>query len=142
MRFAKCLAWWCLIVLLVGCSHHPTQPSQPFDPKTTHGQDDPSTDIDYSVEAYRVVGDKDLVCTVLKNGLTIIAKRIASPVISVQGLCHTGSIYEGKWLGGGLSHGVPVVKPGLPHCMGVGSPALGLPAATGGVVDMPISWPK
>ena len=60
--------------------------------------------IDYSEEAYRVVADKDLVCTVLKNGLTIIAKRIPSPVVSVQGLCHTGSVFEGKWLGGGLSH--------------------------------------
>ena len=64
----------------------------------------PALDIDYSEEAYRVVADKNLVCTVLKNGLTIIAKRISSPVVSVQGLCHTGSVYEGKWLGGGLSH--------------------------------------
>jgi zinc protease len=64
----------------------------------------PAIDIDYSEEAYRVVADKDMVCTVLKNGLTIIAKRIPSPVISVQGLCHTGSVFEGKWLGGGLSH--------------------------------------
>jgi zinc protease len=64
----------------------------------------PALDIDYSEEVYRVVAEKDLVCTVLRNGLTIIAKRIPSPVVSVQGLCHTGSVYEGKWLGGGLSH--------------------------------------
>ena len=73
------------------------------DPKTIPASQ-PVADIDYSQEAYRVVADKDLVCTVLKNGLTIIAKRIPSPVVSVQGLCHTGSVYEGKYLGGGLSH--------------------------------------
>lgn len=64
----------------------------------------PAIDIDYSAEDYRVVAERDLVCTVLKNGMTVIAKRIPSPVLSVQGLCKTGSIYEGKWLGGGLSH--------------------------------------
>ena len=73
-------------------------------PKADGASTQPVADIDYSDEAYRVVADKDLVCTVLKNGLTIIAKRIPSPVVSVQGLCHTGSVYEGKWLGGGLSH--------------------------------------
>ena len=89
-------------ILLSGCSSTKilSPKSQPVETASTK----PALDIDYSEEAYRVVADKDLVCTVLKNGLTIIAKRIPSPVLSVQALCHTGSVYEGKWLGGGLSH--------------------------------------
>jgi zinc protease len=97
---AGMLLWVCL---LSGCSTRPKTPESSKSPEAVAASK-PSIDIDYSEEAYRVVADKDMVCTVLKNGLTIIAKRIPSPVISVQGLCHTGSVYEGKWLGGGLSH--------------------------------------
>ncbi len=101
-----------LAFLALGCaSKHPSPTPPP--PTALQPEPDrtaaiastrPAIDIDYSAEDYRVVADRDLVCTVLKNGLTIIAKRIPSPVLSVQGLCRTGSIYEGKWLGGGLSH--------------------------------------
>ncbi len=89
-------------IFLSGCSSTEKSSIKPQPVETASTQ--PALDIDYSEEAYRVVADKDLVCTVLKNGLTIIAKRIPSPVFSVQALCHTGSVYEGKWLGGGLSH--------------------------------------
>jgi zinc protease len=88
-----------VLAVIAGCASSPKNAVEPASAATQ-----PAGDIDYSAEAYRVVADKDLVCTVLKNGLTIIAKRISSPVVSVQGLCHTGSVYEGKWLGGGLSH--------------------------------------
>ena len=36
--------------------------------------------------------------------MTVIAKRVASPVVAVRGYVQTGGVYEGKWLGGGLSH--------------------------------------
>src|SRR5690606_16620974 len=46
----------------------------------------------------------DEVVTVLDNGLTIIARRLPSPVLTVRGYVRTGGMYEGQWLGGGLSH--------------------------------------
>jgi len=36
--------------------------------------------------------------------MTVITKRVASPVMAVRGYIYTGGVYEGKWLGGGLSH--------------------------------------
>jgi zinc protease len=43
--------------------------------------------------------------TTLGNGLTIIVREDHSaPVVSAQAWCVTGSIYEDKWLGAGLSH--------------------------------------
>jgi zinc protease len=34
----------------------------------------------------------------------VICKRVASPVAAVRGYAQTGGVYEGQWLGGGLSH--------------------------------------
>src|SRR5688572_341771 len=43
--------------------------------------------------------------TTLENGLTLIIREDHSaPVVSAQAWCKAGSIDEGKWLGGGLSH--------------------------------------
>src|SRR6266436_6512419 len=43
--------------------------------------------------------------TTLDNGLTLIIREDHSaPVVSAQVWCRAGSIDEGKWLGGGLSH--------------------------------------
>ena len=58
----------------------------------------------YGEESYRIVSGPDEVIAVLRNGATVIAKRVASPAVSVRGYAHTGGVYEGKWLGGGLSH--------------------------------------
>src|SRR3712207_9165564 len=35
---------------------------------------------------------------------SVIVKRVSSPVASVRAYAKTGGVYEGKWLGGGLSH--------------------------------------
>jgi len=59
---------------------------------------------DYNAESYRLVSQKDEIVAVLKNGLTVITKRVSSPVVAVRGYAFTGGVYEGKWLGGGLSH--------------------------------------
>jgi zinc protease len=41
----------------------------------------------------------------LSNGMTLIVKPLrTAPVVSVYGLVHTGAMYEGTWLGCGLSH--------------------------------------
>lgn len=59
---------------------------------------------DYSRERFRLVNQKDEIIAVLDNGLTVIVKRVASPVAAVRAYAMTGGVYEGKWLGGGLSH--------------------------------------
>ncbi len=58
----------------------------------------------YGVESYRIVSGKDEIISVLRNGAVVICKRVASPVAAVRGYAETGGVYEGKWLGGGLSH--------------------------------------
>ena len=58
----------------------------------------------YGAESYRLVSQKDEIVSVLRNGLVVVAKRVPSPVCTVRGYCFTGGVYEGKWLGGGLSH--------------------------------------
>ena len=41
----------------------------------------------------------------LSNGMTVIAKRVpTAPVVSVRGYVRAGKLYEGRWLGCGLSH--------------------------------------
>jgi zinc protease len=58
----------------------------------------------YNDEKYRVVSKSDEIVAVLENGLTVIVKHVDSPVVAVRGYTYTGGVYEGKWLGGGLSH--------------------------------------
>jgi zinc protease len=55
-------------------------------------------------EAARLVSQRDEIISVLHNGMTVIAKRVPSPVVAVRGYTLAGGVYEGKWLGGGLSH--------------------------------------
>ena len=59
---------------------------------------------DYSQEVSRLVYEKDEIVAVLANGMVVIAKRVPSPVVSVRGYVKAGGVYEGQWLGGGLSH--------------------------------------
>jgi zinc protease len=60
--------------------------------------------VGYGAEVSRIVDQKDEIISILRNGMTVIVKRVPSPVVSVRGYCFTGGVYEGKWLGGGLSH--------------------------------------
>jgi len=47
----------------------------------------------------------DAVVVRLDNGLTVIVKPMhTAPVVCVRAYVHAGGIYEGKWLGCGLSH--------------------------------------
>ena len=59
---------------------------------------------DQAVERARFVNQSDEIVSVLKNGATVIVKRMPSPVVAVRGYVQTGGVYEGQWLGGGLSH--------------------------------------
>ena len=58
----------------------------------------------YGAEVYRIVSGPDEIVSVLRNGAVVICKRVASPVAAVRGYAETGGVYEGQWLGGGLSH--------------------------------------
>src|SRR4051794_5010122 len=60
--------------------------------------------VDYGAEAYRVVSANDEIVSVLNNGIKVVVKRVPSPVVAVRAYAQTGGVYEGKWLGGGLSH--------------------------------------
>jgi zinc protease len=58
----------------------------------------------YGAESYRLISQPDEIVSVLRNGLTVVIKRVPSPVTSVRGYVMAGSVYEGRWMGGGLSH--------------------------------------
>jgi zinc protease len=58
----------------------------------------------YGEEVSRLVYEKDEIVSVLKNGMVVIAKRVPSPAVAVRGYVMAGGVYEGQWLGGGLSH--------------------------------------
>jgi zinc protease len=58
----------------------------------------------FGAEHYRIVSTPDEIVSVLENGATVIVKRVPSPAVCVRGYDFTGGVYEGKWLGGGLSH--------------------------------------
>lgn len=55
-------------------------------------------------ERYRIVSRPDEIVSVLDNGLTVIARHVDSPVLAARVHVRTGGVYEGPWLGGGLSH--------------------------------------
>src|SRR5579863_7288951 len=97
---------------LIGCEPPPHQPVPQSSPRQSAVKltaDTPtgggeSAKTDYGAEDYRLVSEKGEIVSILKNGLVVITKRVASPVLSVRGYAFTGGVYEGKWLGGGLSH--------------------------------------
>jgi len=56
-------------------------------------------------ENHRLIERPGEIVSVLSNGLTVIAKEHrTAPVVSVRLYVKTGSIYEGKYLGAGMSH--------------------------------------
>jgi zinc protease len=79
-----------------------------LDGKASAGAGDPlpvaTKGKDYGAETFRSVNQRDEIVSTLENGLVVIVKRVSSPVVSVRAYAKTGGVYEGKWLGGGLSH--------------------------------------
>ena len=112
MYFLRSLGIGMIVLLFAGCEPPPHQPlpqssSRQGAVKLTtdaSGAQSEQARPEYSEEDYRLVSQKDEIVSILKNGLVVIAKRVASPVVAVRGYAFTGGVYEGKWLGGGLSH--------------------------------------
>ena len=61
-------------------------------------------DLKHAREVNRLVSGPDEIVSVLDNGLVVIAKRVVSPAVSVRAYVRTGGVYEGRWLGTGVSH--------------------------------------
>ncbi|HWE00762.1 MAG TPA: pitrilysin family protein [Tepidisphaeraceae bacterium] len=93
----------CFLACSIGLAEGPAPATQP-----SSGADEMlqsrSSFAGYGVEAYRLISEKDEIVSVLRNGMVVITKRIASPVVAVRCVALTGGIYEKQWLGGGLSH--------------------------------------
>jgi zinc protease len=76
-----------------------------LDGRPATAQEAPTTAAtNYGAESYRLVSSPDEIVSVLESGITVIVRRVQSPVVSVRAYAHTGGVYETKWLGGGLSH--------------------------------------
>jgi zinc protease len=104
-----------LLIMIAGCGSGVNRPPSVEDPgagassatRPAAAQVTPATEPPagaYSREKYRLISEKDEIVSVLDNGLVVITKRVSSPVVAVRGYAFTGGVYEGKWLGGGLSH--------------------------------------
>jgi zinc protease len=103
MSWKKSLAVF-LFVLIPVAVHADGPTTAPADDGGGEMMQSKSEMVGYGAETYRLVNEKDEIVSVLRNGLTVIVKRVPSPVVAVRGLVGTGGVYEGKWLGGGLSH--------------------------------------
>jgi zinc protease len=102
MNFKPALFWFCILIS-AAVVHADDATTQPADSSGELMQSK-SQMAGYGAEIYRLVNEKSEIVSVLRNGMTVIVKRVPSPAVAVRGLVGTGGVYEGKWLGGGLSH--------------------------------------
>jgi len=91
-------------LLVAGCASHNDRSAVSQVPQAQSETESPQDRKDYSQEEFRLVSSNDEIISTLRNGLVVIVKRTASPVCAVRAYALTGGVYEGKWLGGGLSH--------------------------------------
>ncbi len=105
-RFSLCATMLIAIALISGCAHHAanTTPNRLATQVDDKRASEPSSNVDYGEEEFRQVSTNDEIISTLRNGLVVIVKRVPSPVCAVRAYALTGGVYEGKWLGGGLSH--------------------------------------
>src|SRR5688572_13770666 len=87
-----------IVVFTLTLSLHAQQEQKRQGPATTRAA------LTQAAEHHRFVNESDEIVSQLKNGMVVITKRVPSPVMSVRAYVYTGGVYEGPWLGGGLSH--------------------------------------
>jgi zinc protease len=107
MRKRVTAVWLALLLTIVALAPFP-RVARADKPEVASGPLGPASSAaagtDYGAESYRLISQADEIVAVLQNGLVVVTKRIPSPVTSVRGYVFAGGVYEGKWLGGGLSH--------------------------------------
>ncbi len=88
-------------------------------PAVDHGETRPSGAPPLKV-AERIAGEGDLQIVRFTNGLTAIVQPTRTvPVVCVRAYVRTGGLYEGRWLGAGISHLTEhLVAKGAVHDMG------------------------
>ncbi|MCY2925815.1 MAG: pitrilysin family protein [Planctomycetota bacterium] len=78
----------------MGCSAQPASPLASA----------PGASADMPIAA-RAITDEGVTLVTLDNGMTVIIKPMrTAPVVTVRGYVHTGGMYEGTYLGAGISH--------------------------------------
>jgi len=105
------------LIALAGC----TQTREGLGPEGSGGKPIPPP----LEVANRTVTEDGTVVAKLSNGLTVIVKAVrTAPVVTVHAYVGAGSMYEGRWLGCGLSHLTEhLVAKGAVHDMGEGQTA-------------------
>ena len=109
------IVWLSCLSFMVGCQPAKNSPADAriaaTNPSPALAPQDPSIAttlpagaVDYGAESRRIVSEPDEIVSILENGATVIVKRVSSPVVAVRAYAATGGVYEGRWLGGGLSH--------------------------------------
>ncbi|HUU23702.1 MAG TPA: pitrilysin family protein, partial [Phycisphaerae bacterium] len=105
------------LIALAGC----TQTREGLGPEGSGGKPTPPP----LEVADKTVTEDGTVVAKLSNGLTVIVKAVrTAPVVTVHAYVGAGSMYEGRWLGCGLSHLTEhLVAKGAVHDMGEGQTA-------------------
>jgi zinc protease len=113
---SKKLAWaLCLLGAVGGCNNGkektdpPVAPDAPTTQKAAAAaasrENGRTRDIgEFAKEVSRVVYGRDEIVSVLNNEMVVICKRVPSPALTVRAYVKAGSVYEARWMGGGLSH--------------------------------------
>jgi len=133
--FRHGLAATSMLVALICACDRDSQPSQ-NSPTTTQSATAEAADQSATsaptqappaplVVASRTDTDDGVLLAKLSNGLTVIIKPMrSSPVVCVRAYVRAGGLYEGKWLGCGISHLTEhLVAKGAVHDMGNGTTA-------------------
>lgn len=97
-------------VLSFGCAADEPAYSEAANPETTESTTEPAAAVESSTPqplaiVERITTDDNVTVVKLENGLTVIVRAVrTSPVVCVRGYVRAGGLYEGPWLGCGISH--------------------------------------
>ncbi|MFP4052973.1 MAG: M16 family metallopeptidase [Phycisphaerae bacterium] len=103
----RTILWTVLCLLALGCSESNRQPGDSPGGDTATTAPAPSTAAPKQPMgiARKVVTDDGTILAELDNGLKVVIRATrTAPVVHVRSYVHAGGLYEGQWLGCGLSH--------------------------------------